>query len=107
MAPALSRQLLLAVILRAVKRIAVPLRPADPRKKGCNDGSSTGTNGDAVDGSGKVPEDITAAIYTPSTLPASLNPYLLDPRAFGMEYGGSGANWEHLMSSFWLVSVLI
>jgi len=66
-----------------------------PKKKGCNDGSSTGTNGDAVDGSGKVPEDITAAIYTPSTLPASLNPYLLDPRAFGMEYGGSGANWEH------------
>ncbi|WP_128836851.1 glucosaminidase domain-containing protein, partial [Streptococcus sp. DD11] len=75
-----------------------PSSPDSSKKKDCNGSGKTGTNGtngDAVDGSGKVPEDATALLYTPDTLPSSLSPYLLDPRAFGMEYGGKGANWEH------------
>ena len=68
---------------------------SNANKNACKSAGTTGVNGEAVDGSGKVPDDITAAIYTPDTLPSSLNPYLLDPKAFGMEYGGNGANWEH------------
>ncbi|MDO4667500.1 MAG: CHAP domain-containing protein [Streptococcus sp.] len=65
------------------------------KSKNCGGKGTDGKSGDAVDGSGTYPPEATAWGYTPYDLPESLKPYVIDPQAFGMEYGGSGANWEH------------
>lgn len=46
------------------------------------------SSGGATDGTGKVPTDATAWGYKPDDVPDSLKPYIIDPKKYGMDYGG-------------------
>ncbi|OFN56678.1 amidase [Streptococcus sp. HMSC034B05] len=52
----------------------------------CEDSSDSGS---VADGTGTVPADATAWGYQPDNLPASLKPYIIDPKRLGMNYGGT------------------
>lgn len=43
----------------------------------------------AADGTGKLSPGLLAWGYKPDLMPEELKPYLIDPKALGMEYGGS------------------